>query len=424
MKHSIIEDNICEEKETEEKVSSEKTHQKESSHRPHHHRRRHSSHRKKRRNRRIMWALLIACTILLVVAVVIFDRNITYTHKDESSVGEEEGSDALVVEVKNNGGVLVDNAVEKYLSIDMQNPNNSNIRPSDFSDGKGRIDTQTPVALKLFTNDGSGLFYKVELAVDKTLKNAKVFYIDATVATFEFEHLYANTEYFYRVTVYTEDGSCSSVGSFKTADTPRLLTIDGLSNVRDVGNWQTEDGKRIKQGLLIRGTEMDGAFEDRNHLTNDGLNDMLYELGIKMDMDLRTEVADCMDSLGPRVEHRYYDMVGYENIFGDAAKEKVKVIFADLAKEENYPIYMHCTHGTDRTGIVCYLLEAVLGVSEGDCLKDYGLSNYYIANIQTVRTGLRDYEGDTLKAQAESYLLSCGVTKSEIESIRRIFLGD
>ena len=69
-------------------------------------------------------------------------------------------------------------------------------------------------------------------------------------------------------------------------------------------------------------------------------------------------------------------------------------------------------------------MEALLGDSREDCLKDYGLSNVQIANILTVEEGLKAYGGDTLKEQAEAYLLSCGVSEYQIESIRKIFLGD
>ena len=151
---------------------------------------------------------------------------------------------------------------------------------------------------------------------------------------------------------------------------------------------------------------------------------MLEVLGIKTDIDLRANTVTSMDALGSRVEHKYYDMVMYDGIFTDAGKDKIRMVFADLANPENYPIYLHCTYGCDRTGTVCYLLEALLGVSRGDCLRDYGLSNLNIANIQAIENGLKAYAGDTLKEQVESYLLSCGISEYQINSIRNIFLGD
>ena len=266
--------------------------------------------------------------------------------------------------------------------------------------------------------------YKIELALDEHFSDATVTYLEAVFGICEFEHLYTNTQYFYRVTAYTGKGIAVVTGSFKTADTPRILSIEGISNVRDIGNWRTDSGKRIKQGLLFRGTELDGSVESGYHLTNEGLMDMLQVLGIKTDLDLRAQTVISMDALGSRVEHRYYDMVMYAEIFTDAGKEKVRMVFSDLANPDNYPIYLHCTYGRDRTGTVCYLLEALLGVSRGDCLKDYGLSNMNIANIQAVEEGLKTYAGTTLKEQAEAYLLSCGISEYQIESIRNIFLGD
>jgi protein-tyrosine phosphatase len=226
------------------------------------------------------------------------------------------------------------------------------------------------------------------------------------------------------VTVYTGKGVDSLTGHFKTADTPRILSIDGLSNVRDIGNWRTDSGKRIKQGLLIRGTEMDGAVESDYHLTNKGLVDMLEVFGIKTDLDLRSQSNLTQSALGSRVEHRYYDMAMYDGIFTDAGKEKVRMVCSDLATPDNYPIYLHCTYGCDRTGTICYLLEAMLGVSRGDCLRDYGLSNLPITSIMAVEQGLNNYPGETLKARAEAYLLDCGVSEYQIASIRNIFLGD
>ena len=169
---------------------------------------------------------------------------------------------------------------------------------------------------------------------------------------------------------------------------------------------------------------MDGAVESDYHLTNKGLVDMLEVFGIKTDLDLRTQSNLTQSALGSRVEHRYYDMVMYDSIFTDAGKEKVRMVFSDLANPDNYPIYLHCTYGCDRTGTICYLLEAMLGVSRGDCLRDYGLSNLPITSIMAVEQGLDNYPGETLKARAEAYLLDCGVSEYQIASIRNIFLGD
>ena len=406
-------------------------HHHSSHHGRHHGSHHHSRHRSSNSNKKkikinkplavTLSALMLA--VLIIIALIFETMDLKSNQNVENQLGEI-SSDILSVELINAEGVLVKSAVNKYLLTDLLNPYNSNVLPSDFSSGEGRLDEQVPVSLKLSVKDGTAIFYKIELAQNDQFKDAIVSFIEANTAIHEFEHLYANTTYYYRVTAYTSKGAATSIGSFKTADTPRILSIEGLSNVRDIGNWRTDSGKRIKQGLLIRGTEMDGAVESGYHLTNDGMQDMLDIFGIKTDIDLRAQTSTSMDALGSRVEHRYYDMVMYSGIFTDEGKEKIRIVFSDLANPDNYPIYLHCTYGCDRTGTVCYLLEALLGVSRGDCLKDYGLSNLNIANIKAVEDGLKNYEGDTLKEQTESYLLSCGVSEYQIESIRNIFLED
>lgn len=390
----------------------------------HHHHSSRSKRKKRKMNKKLLWTLLISLAVLLTSAVVASEMLHIYDSGNNSQQNGLETSDILSVEILNREGVLVKEAVRKYLLTDMLNSYNANVRPADFSKNEGRLDSQVPVSLKLSVKSGSAMLYKIELADNERMNHAKVSYFEAASGMYELKHLCANTQYFYRVTVYTNKGTDVQSGSFKTADTPRILSIEGLSNVRDIGNWKTDSGKRIKQGLLLRGTEMDGAVESGYHLTNEGLRDLLEVFGIKTDIDLRAQTSTSKDALGSRVEHRYYDMVMYNEIFTEAGKEKIRMVFADLANPDNYPIYLHCTYGCDRTGTVCYLLEALLGVSRGDCLKDYGLSNLNIANIQAVENGLKSYEGNTLKEQTESYLLSCGVSEYQIESIRDIFLGD
>ena len=388
---------------------------------------RHSKRRgKNKKNEARNKKIALVCAIVLFIslmALLLIDHfdNSSYTPSTDNPSGT---LNDIIVEVENESAILVSSAINQYLAIDLFAAQNQNITPGVFLKGGEKLDAQVPVALKLSLKSGYAVSYKVELADKDLFKNAKVDYLNEG-SSYTFEHLYSNTEYFYRVTAFTNIGSIiTKTGSFTTANTPRILSISGISNVRDIGNWKTDSGKRIKQGLLIRGTEMDAAVESGYYLTNEGLVDMLEVFGIKMDMDLRAETLTSMDALGSRVTHKYYDMVMYGDIFTENGKEKIRDVFVDLANRDNYPIYLHCTYGCDRTGTICYLLEALLGVSRGDCLRDYGLSNLNIANIQIVENGLKAYAGDTLKDQVESYLLSCGVSEYQINSIRNIFLGD
>lgn len=396
----------------------------------HHHGSSHHKSRKRRKkfklNDKNRWWIIVGLLIALIGVITVFEVIQTTGSNDGQFDNGGITENTLNVELINPDGILVNEAVRKYILTDLLNPYNSSVLLSHFSNSEGRLDAQVPVSIKFSTKYGNAFLYKIELADNDRFNNARVSYFEGASGKYFFEHLYTNTEYFYRVTVCTTKGVESSAGRFKTADTPRILSIDGLSNVRDIGNWKTDSGKRIKQGLLIRGTELDGAVENGYHLTNKGLSDLINIYGIKTDMDLRNESKTPMgmDALGSQVEHRYYDMVMYEEIFTENGKEKIRAVFSDLANPDNYPVYLHCTYGNDRTGTVCYLLEALLGVSKGDLLREYGLSNMNISLIKNVEIGLGAYSGNNIKEQTESYLLSCGVTEYQIESIRNIFLGD
>ena len=57
-------------------------------------------------------------------------------------------------------------------------------------------------------------------------------------------------------------------------------------------------------------------------------------------------------------------------------KQRVKEIFAILADESNYPIYFHCAIGTDRTGLIAWLVNGLCGVTEKNLWRDYLFSNF------------------------------------------------
>lgn len=244
--------------------------------------------------------------------------------------------------------------------------------------------------------------------------------------------LKVDTNYYYRFDVTLSDGSEVSVLSkFHTAVTPRILTIEGLANVRDIGGWADVDGRVIKQGLLYRGSEFDNAADRGYQITKQGFEDLM-SLGIKFDMDLREhDVADKgTGTLG--VTKKVYDCPMYVQIFNEDRQDELKAIFDDLSNPDNYPIYLHCTHGKDRTGTVVFLLEAVLGVCEEDLIREFELSALYFEQNKDISTDdLRktmdrlesEYPGDTLQESVRAYLLSIGITEEQLATLKTIYLG-
>jgi len=296
--------------------------------------------------------------------------------------------------------------------------------------GDGRMDIGAPVKWTYtLIGDVSATAVSLQVADNEEMKNARTFVDDNLDASVDVWNLNTNTQYFYEATIALSDGQTVKVGgSFKTADTPRMLNIDGLVNVRDFGGRKTTDGQRIRQNLLYRGSEMDGAVEEEYAITEQGVEQMLTELNIKTDMDLRTKYNDTgVLPLGEDVQRTFYEMVAYEDCFTMRGKGLVKKVFVQLADEKNYPVYLHCTYGLDRTGTVCYLLGALLGMSEEDLETDYRLSALALGRLTPDAYGefkdkLNTYEGATLQEKTENYLLSAGVSEQEIAAIRSIFL--
>ena len=420
------------------------SHGKSGSHHHRHSKRKHRSRVKKwfsslrkffkelNNKKRVSFVCAIVLVFIMVFSVgVDLVQYVLYLQAEKAEAeknGQGDPNNVLRIELLNQDGMLVSDAVNRYSRLDLL-LNYENVMLSNYAESGIRYDIQKPVTINISTVGATALAYRVEIADNAELKNAKVEYLDANAKSYTFEHLSVNTEYHYRVTVYTDFGAVSKNGTFHTADTTRFLSVSGLYNVRDIGNWQTDsDGKRIKQGLLIRGSELDGTFNGKYQLTKDGMVDMIEVLGIKFDMDLRSAPAtpSSTGALGTLVEHKYYEMDSYESIFTPEGKAAVNAVFSDFAVRENYPIYIHCTDGGELTGTVCYLLEALLGVSRGDCRKDYGLSNLPIEHIIEVEKGLAAYgEHLSLREQVEEYLInSCDITMDQIKTIRNIFLGE
>ena len=298
----------------------------------------------------------------------------------------------------------------------------------------GRVYSAKSVTIQYSIHDiPAGIEVKrqvVELSENKAFENSKKIDLPGTDRKIRFDYLFTNRTYYYRVTAYLSDGSkIDSRGQFETADTPRIISGECMWNMRDIGGVQTLDGKRIKQGLVYRGVELDGAVYEKFYITEASAKVMTDQLGIKSEIDLRAPNDRIKDMLGPGINHTIYGTYAYVDSLVPNYWESYRQLFSDLSQKENYPVYIHCTYGKDRTGTVCYLLQLLLGVSEEDAFKEWEISVLLDGKIDY--TSMEDYieelkkfDGDTMQEKAENFLLSCGVKQQEIDNIREILLED
>jgi hypothetical protein len=155
---------------------------------------------------------------------------------------------------------------------------------------------------------------------------------------------------------------------------------------------------------------------------------MLEVLKVKSELDIRRTDNNenggiTVSPLGSKV--KYYSVPMKSN--GNCLllnKDVIKNAFKILGDESNYPIVIHCSIGTDRTGMLCFLINALLGVSEEDLYRDYLFSNFgniggnrtpsiidtYLLNIST------SY-GETLSEKTYNYLKNIGVNESDLNTL-------
>lgn len=161
-----------------------------------------------------------------------------------------------------------------------------------------------------------------------------------------------------------------------------------LFNLRDVGGYRTVDGRQVRWRRLLRSDSLHRLAE---------IEPQFAELGIRTVIDLRRprEVEQlgrvpaypglAYHNIAP--EHAEWTDLPYDDTAGHARWLADR--YLDLARDgaeglaeaitlisdpEAAPVVVHCAAGKDRTGVVCGLTLATLGVSDVDIAGDYALS--------------------------------------------------
>lgn len=285
--------------------------------------------------------------------------------------------------------------------------------------------------------------YVVEYGLKDDFSDAVSVTVDGDKRRIKVYNLYKASTYHVRVTAKKSGEEDRTVlGTFSTqTNGPRVMKIDGIINVRDIGGYTASNGKTIKQGLIFRGSclspSKDKAYTDIQ-LTDEAKAYMSETLKIKSDFDLRSAAmyTDLTQSPIPNAKITFFGISGYADAFTDTFKENYRKLFSALANKDNYPIYIHCDAGADRTGTAMILLEHLLDMKWIDIKHDYEFTTFsragvrsmfdgaYVSYINAFNDGLLKFDGNTEREMVENYLLSIGVTAEEISNIRKIMYGE
>jgi len=300
--------------------------------------------------------------------------------------------------------------------------------------GSGDIFASDGLTLK-WSGYSKASSYKIKISINEDMSNFNEYVTSQNELVVP--DLFINYTYYWQIIPLGQNDAelgISPVYSFQTVGTPRTISIDGVSNSRDIGGYITVEGKRVKQNTVFRSANLDGV-------TDDGIEKATNYYGIKFDLDLRKS-GEGTCGLGSPLGND----IGYKNIQGpywvtgttgfdyQGNFASIKQEMLTFTKKENFPLIIHCSIGQDRTGSLCFLLGALLGINGRDLAMDYEMSSFSAsaggADIRIVDKFKYQYNPletyiasfgpkESLMIAAENYCKNkLGLTDSNIQSIR------
>lgn len=220
--------------------------------------------------------------------------------------------------------------------------------------------------------------------------------------------------------------------SFNTLGQLRMLKLEGVNNVRDLGGWPLANGHTLRYGCIIRGAELNTTLPSSHpmatlHQASASDIQMLRQVvGIRAELDLRagSEIPSLHSAMGDDIRYKNCPQCTPSPIYGPDQAWTEPMQFVTECLKEGRSVYVHCRWGADRTGLFCMLIEGLLGVSESNLAKDFELTSF--AGDSRFRTDTRfrqsiayikSLPGQDLQEQFHTYWLTCGAKEEELQQL-------
>ena len=171
----------------------------------------------------------------------------------------------------------------------------------------------------------------------------------------------------------------------------RLIRFDTCFNFRDLGGYETDDGRRVRWKTLYRADtlhRLDGAdlhlfldlglrsiidlrsqheLDDHGRFRHDGALAVHHVPMIDVVGGPKRPVEAAADASPRSVGEGYISMA-------DEGGRAIGDVVALLARPDALPAVFHCTAGKDRTGILAAIVLSAIGVRDADIVDDYMLT--------------------------------------------------
>ncbi len=378
------------------------------------------------RKGKIIGALALSCGLMLGVGYASIQANAAEKSTYQPTLTSNMQGDTLV---------LLNDEVAEF-ALNYTKGSAINYAPADGV----ATDRYVPKAATISWENSreDALYYTLKVGLEEDLSDANSYLVSETKA--DIDYLFTAKHYYYQVYAHYDNDEVvkSQVFDFYTADTPRTVYIEGVTNTRDIGGRYIMGGQyQIKQGMVYRGAEVN---RELGAITEEGKRVMLYDLGIKTDLDIRggdVQNATGTSPIDDELNYVHLEAPWYSHVFSASYKEAFTTEIRTFANPDNYPIYLHCSVGRDRAGTLSALLSALIGVEEIDIYRDYEMSflsrvglkdaaqsegnhsslmNDFTTMFNRIKS---DYPAATLMESTAKWMKAyLGITQEEIDTIR------